>query len=330
MKLETAVVGTGLMGKMHAHIYATLPNCKLIAVADRNEKNLRQATRELRVKGYTDVEEMLEKEPEIQALSICTPDDTHHQIAVPLLRRGKHLLIEKPIDRTIEGSERIIAEAQTAGVKLMTAHLLRFDAGYSQAYQAIRDGVIGNIVHVYARRNDLITDFTRLGPITTLPFYLGVHDYDIMNWFIQSKAKNVYAVANALVLKEYHTDDSVFALFKYADGTIACWEASWIMPESIGKSDMSIEVVGTKGVIYVDGYHTSLRIHTENFKMADTMYCAPIGGRITGALREQLIHFVDCVVNDKEPLISGADALEAVRMAWAVEESLAKQNLVAL
>lgn len=310
--------------------FATLPNCELVAVVDRNETALGQAARELGVKGYSDIEAMHQGEPDLQAVSICTPEETHHRIAVPLLKRGLHLLIEKPLDRTIEGSKQIIDAAKASGVKLMTAHLLRFEAGYAQAHQAIRDGLIGEIVHIYARRNDLITDFRRLGPVTTLPYYLGVHDYDIMNWFIPSKAASVYAAANSRLLQKDNVDDSVCAIFKYEDGTTACWESNWIMPESIGKSDMGMEVVGTKGTIYIDGYNTSLRIHSDTFKMVDTMYNARVRGKIIGALREQLVHFVDCVINDREPLISGSDALEAVRMARAVEESLARGNIVLL
>jgi len=210
----------------------------------------------------------------------------------------------------------------------MTAHLLRFDASYAQAYQSVRTGEIGKIVQIYTRRNDIITDARRLGGRTTLPLYLGVHDYDIMNWFIQEKAESVYGVSNSLVLKDLNIPDSIFATFKYKDGTIVCWEGSWIMPESIGKSDMAMEIVGTKGTIYVDAYNTGLRIHTDNFKMPDTMYNAKVGKRSTGALREQLIHFVDCVINDKKPLISGSDALEAVRMACAVEESINEGKVV--
>ena len=101
------------------------------------------------------------------------------------------------------------------------------------------------------------------------------------------------------------------------------------MPES-RKTDMGMEVVGTKGTIHIDGYNTSLRIHSDTFKMVDTMYNARVRGKIIGALREQLVHFVDCVINDREPLISGSDALEAVRMARAVEESLARGNIVLL
>ncbi len=328
MKLGIGVIGTGLMGGMHASIYSNLPNCNLIAVADLDEGALKRVSQDLNVKGYKDYKKMLDNEPEIKIVSICTPDKTHLQVAKEVIKREINLLIEKPIARTIEDSKKIIDLAEENDVKLMTAHLLRFDASYAQAYQSVRTGEIGKIVQIYTRRNDIITDARRLGGRTTLPLYLGVHDYDIMNWFIQEKAESVYGVSNSLVLKDLNIPDSIFATFKYKDGTIACWEGSWIMPESIGKSDMAMEIVGTKGTIYVDAYNTGLRIHTDNFKMPDTMYNAKVGKRSTGALREQLIHFVDCVINDKKPLISGSDALEAVRMACAVEESINEGKVV--
>lgn len=328
MKLGSGVIGTGLMGSMHANIYSTLPNCKLVAVADPAEENLRKVTQELGIKGYKSYEKMLEDEPEIKLVSICTPDKTHLEVAEYAIKRGKNLLIEKPLGRTVEDTKKIIKLAEDYKIKFLTAHLLRFDASYAQAYQAVKAGEIGEIVHIYTRRNDIINDARRLGGRTTLPFYLGVHDYDLINWFVQDELESVYSVSNSKVLRELNVNDSVFATFKYKNGTIACWEGSWIMPESIGKSDMAMEIVGTKGVIYIDAYNTGLRIHKDNFEMLDTMYGAKYRGKVFGALREQLIHFVDCVTNDKETLISGADALEAVRMAHAVEESLAKRNVI--
>lgn len=331
MKLGIGVIGTGMMGALHASIAASLPHIKLVAIADTNEKTLKSVSEQLGVPGYRSYEEMLDKEREIQVVIICTPDKLHREPAEAAAKRGMHLLIEKPLARTVEDSKTIIAIAQSHGVKLMTAHLLRFDPSYAQAYQSIREGEIGDVVHMYARRNDNVVDGRRLGGRTTLPFYCGVHDFDIMNWFTQDKAETVFAVSNSLVMKDLGVYDSVFAAFTFRKGTIACWESTWILPENIGHSDMLMEIAGTEGVIYIDAYNQGLNIITESrYRMPDTRYVAPVHGRVLGALREQLVHFVDCVINEKDPLISNVEALEAVRMACAVEDSSAKGEPVSI
>jgi len=314
------------MGRSHASISATLPNTELVAIADLNKETLENVCGELGARPYKSYEEMLDKE-KLDAVIICTPDRHHREPAEAAAKRGVHLLIEKPTARTVEDSEAIIACAAENAVILMTAHLLRFDPSYALAYKSIRAGEIGDIVHIYARRNDDVVDGRRLQGRTTLPFYCGVHDYDIMNWYTGDKAKRVSAVSHSVVMRDLGVYDSVFATFTFASGIIALWESTWVLPQNIGHSDMIMEVVGTQGRIYIDAYTQGLNIITESkHRMPDTRYVAPVHGRLLGALREQLIHFADCVTKKKQSVITPAAALEAVRMACAIDESLDKQG----
>lgn len=327
--LRIGVIGAGMMGSMHASIAASLPNVALVAVADTNQKTLTEVSGKLGVPGYTSYEEMLDKNPDLQAVIVCTPDANHRNPAEAAAERGIHLLIEKPIARTVEDALRIIETAERNAITLMTAHLLRFDPSYAHAYEAVRAGDIGDVVHIYARRNGNILDARRLGGRTTLPFYCGVHDFDIMNWMTGDVADSVYSVANTSAIEDLGVYDSAFATFVYRGGTIACWESTFILPQNVGHSDMLLEVAGTDGVIYVDGYRSGISITTEKtFRMPDTRYNAPVRGRIVGALREQLVHFAECVESQRAPLISPEDALEAVRMACAIEESLDRQTKI--
>jgi predicted dehydrogenase len=326
MRVKLGVIGVGMMGRSHASIAATLPNAELVAVADTDQKTLKEVCGELGAKGYADYGEMLDKE-KLDAVVICTPDRHHREPAEAAAERGVHLLVEKPTARTVEDARAIIASAKKNGVVLMTAHLLRFDPSYALAYEAIRAGEIGDIVHMYARRNDNVVDGRRLGGRTTLPFYCGVHDFDIMNWFTGEKAERVSAISNSLVMRDLGVYDSVFANFTFTAGIIASWESTWVLPENIGHSDMLMEIGGTKGVIYIDAYTQGLNIITESrYRMPDTRYGSPVHGRLLGALREQLIHFVACITEESEPLITPADALEAVRMGCAIDESLEKRG----
>ena len=329
MKINTAVIGTGLMGLMHAKIYDSLNDCNLVSVCDNNKLQLKKATDILQVKGYTSFEKMISSETNLDAISICTPDIYHLDPAIYAAKNNINILIEKPIDRNVENAKQIIQKSKEFNIKLMVGHLLRFDPSYLQAYNSVISGEIGDILHIYTRRNDIIDDAIRLNGITSLPFYLGVHDYDLIQWFVKDKLQTTYSIANSSVLKKYNVDDSLISVFKFTNGVIASSEISWVLPASIGKSDMSMEIVGTKGVIYIDAYNTGLKIHTSTFTMPDTMYCATgINNRIIGALREQIIHFIECIKFDKTPFVTGENALESVKMAYLVEKSLENNNII--
>ena len=326
MRVRMGVIGVGMMGRAHALIAASLPNTELVAIADTNAQTLEVVCGEVGAKGYESYEDMIEKE-KLDAVIICTPDRHHRKPVEAAAERGIHLLVEKPTARTVEDAEAIIACAKKNNVILMTAHLLRFDPSYALAFDAIRAGDIGDIVHMYARRNDNVVDGRRLGGRTTLPFYCGVHDFDLMNWYTGEKAERVSAVANSVVMRDLGVYDSVFANFLFSSGIIASWESTWILPENIGHSDMIMEIAGTRGAIYIDAYTQGINIVTEtSHRMPDTRYASPVHGRLLGALREQLIHFADCIIEEREPLITPAAALEAVRMACAIDESIEREG----
>ena len=98
-----------------------------------------------------------------------------------------NILIEKPFDRNVENAKQIIQQSKESNIKLMVGHLLRFDPSYLQAYNSVISGEIGDILHIYTRRNDIIDDAIRLNGITSLPFYLGVHDYDLIQWYVKEE-----------------------------------------------------------------------------------------------------------------------------------------------
>ena len=319
-KIGIGVIGVGTFGSLHAQVYRQLDICDLKAVADVNQARLDEVCSTLQVQGYTDYRELLQRE-DIDAVSICTTDEFHLEPALAAASAGKHVLVEKPLALTPQECDKIIQGAREGGVKLMVGHILRFDPRYYAAYNEIRSGRIGELVHLFVRRNNAIRSASRLSMHTTVLFFLGIHDIDFVNWCVGARAESVYAQATSRVLQG--TPDTVLALLRFPNGTIASLEASWVLPESHPRGlDARFDAVGTKGAIYVDGGACeAVAIAHERFEHRPVFYAPELFGEKVGILRDELAHFVKCVRDDREPAVRGEDGKAAVEVAYAIQES---------
>jgi UDP-N-acetylglucosamine 3-dehydrogenase len=325
-KLGVGVIGVGTFGSLHARVYGQLRQCQLKAVADLNPGRLEQVSSALGVEGYTDYLELLERD-DVDAVSICTTDEFHVEPAVAAASAGKHLFVEKPLALTPQDCDTIIEAANASGVKLMVGHILRFDPRYVAAYEEIRDGRIGELIHLFVRRNNSLLSAKRLSGHTSVLFFLGIHDIDFVNWCVGAKARRVYAEATSKTLED--TPDTVLAVLAFPSGTIASLEVSWVLPESFpGGLDARFEAVGTAGAVYVNGGCETVAIAHERFEQPELFYAPELHGDLVGVLRDELASFLKCVIRDSEPIVGGEDAKAAVEVACAIERSLESGSVV--
>ncbi len=329
--LRAGVIGVGTFGSMHARVYAEMESADLVAVADIQAERTQHFASQYGARGYTDYDELLEKE-DLDIVSICTSDELHLKPVLAAAAAGKHILVEKPLAINVSDCDIMIQAAESAGVKLMVGQILRFDPRYYVARQAIADGQIGTPVHIFARRNNLLTSALRLGDHTSVLFFLGVHDIDFINWCVESKVERVYAESVVRTFPEKNIADSYLALIKFQDGTIASLEVSWILPASFSKRlDARFDAVGTEGAIYVDGSGQAVEIYrADESSCPDVMYAPEIRGKYTGILRDEIAHFVECVQQDKTPAVTGQDGKAAVEVVCAIARSVEKQQPVYL
>jgi UDP-N-acetylglucosamine 3-dehydrogenase len=324
--LGVGVIGVGAFGSLHAKVYSQLDGCELKAVADINRRRLDEVCSALKVEGYTDYRELFKRD-DIDAVSICTTDELHVEPALAAANAGKHIFIEKPLALTPEDCDKIIEAAKAADVKLMVGHILRFDPRYVTAYKAIRDGEIGELVHLSLRRNNPIPNARRLAKHTSVLFFLGIHDIDFMNWCVGAKAQRVYAEARFKLLRD--TPDTVLAVIRFSKGTIASLEVSWVLPGSFpGKLDAKFEAVGTAGMIYVNGASETVALIRERVEHPELFYAPELFSERVGILRDELAHFLKCVAQDSEPMVGGEEGKAAVEVAYAIQKSFETGSVV--
>ncbi|MGI6208320.1 MAG: Gfo/Idh/MocA family protein [Anaerolineae bacterium] len=322
-RLRMAVLGVGSMGTMHAQVYRGLAEAELVATVEADPARQKQVQEQFGVPSYRSVDELL-AEAEFDAASICLPDPGHVEPAVALARAGKHLLVEKPLATTVEGCNTIIQAAKDAGVKLMVGFTLRFDPRYFLVQEAVAKGEVGDMVYLYARRNNLVSGARRLAGRVTLPFFLQVHDIDAMRWIGGSEVRRVYAVGARKVLTDLGVDDAVVSTLQFEDGSIGCVESNWILPDSLpSRFDFRLEVIGTQGKAEIELQEQGASVHDgKQLRVLDPTFRPTLYSQQPIILREELQHFVKCVLEDRQPVVGGEDGKAATAVALAIEESI--------
>jgi predicted dehydrogenase len=161
-----------------------------------------------------------------------------------------------------------------------------------------------------------------------------VHDIDYINWIVGAKAKKIYAKARQILLKKYNMRDTIVAMVEYENGVLATLEACWILPQNSSRElDDKMQIVGTKGVVYIGGICTGLEIissKTPNIAKADTVAWPQINDVIGGSIFEELTAFINCIVRGGKPLIGAREAYEALRVADAIDRSIKGEKEILL
>jgi len=323
------IIGTGLWGGLHGAVYGSAPGVELLGVADLVEDRARAMGEKYGATAYTDYRELLADE-RIRAVSIVTPDFAHAEIAIAAAEAGKHILCEKPLATTVEECERIVKAAEEAGVKLMVDFHARWSPPFYQAWEGIRAGRIGQPQHVYYRLNDRIfvpTEMLSWAAKSTVMWFIGSHSIDTIRWLLGDEVVQVYAVSGSRVLKEMGIDtpDYYQSTLTFRLGATAVIENSWIVPNTMPNIiDLKGEIVGSKGAIYFDASHNrTMEEYTEKeANYPDILVMPTVYGEQKGFAAESIRHFVDCVVKDGEPMVTGRDGLIVTEVICAVEESI--------
>jgi predicted dehydrogenase len=326
------VIGTGIVGgAWHAHVYSRLPQAKLVAVCDLNEERAAEVAQKYGAQDvYTDYRELLQH-PEIQAVSIATPDFAHREIAVAAAEAGKHILVEKPLATTVEDAEAILAAAKKAGVKLMVDFHNRVSPPLTSAKQSIENGDIGQPAYIYARLSNTTFVATQMLPWasdSSALWFLASHTTDLAHWLLDDEPRRVYAVSRSGILKEMgvDTDDFHIAIVEFKKGAVVTLENAWILPETEPMVfNFKLEVLGSKGSLYVNtSDHRAVQKFTgESASLPDILGITFDGEspRMTGFVLEAITRFVDAVVEDAPVLASGEDGLLVTRVLTAISES---------
>jgi UDP-N-acetylglucosamine 3-dehydrogenase len=329
--IQYGIIGLGFFGEKHAEVAACLPNVSLRAVCSQRDRRRKDIQRRLGVPvGYSDYRDLL-ADPDIEAVSVVTHVDDHLAPAVAALRAGKHVLLEKPMARTVADCDRIIAAADKSDRILMVGHICRFNPRYAAVRERTIAGALGRIVSLYARRN--IPAARSRGVLEKVGPLLGdgIHDTDLMLWMTGAKIESVYA--QTLSVRGLKYPDIGWAMYRFDNGAIGVIENVWFLPDGTPfRIHEQMEIIGTDGAAYVHGGDMNVVVQTKKtIDSPDTIYWPEMHGEPTGALRTEMSYFVDCVACGEKPtVVTPQEARTAVAVLAAAEKSAEEGKVVKL
>src|SRR5215213_5079471 len=224
--LRTAVIGVGSLGRQHARIHATLAaegTSHFVAVCDLNEETARLIGDERKTEWTTDWRELIGR---VDAVSLAVPTEAHCELACGLLEAGIHVLVEKPISRTLEEADRMIQAAQRGKAILQVGHLERFNPAMIALRPHVRKPVYFEIHRV--------GQFTARSLDIDVVLDLMIHDLDIVLWLVghDVEVRDVRAVGLPLLTDRV---DAANARIEFATGAVANITASRVGTEKIRK-----------------------------------------------------------------------------------------------
>jgi predicted dehydrogenase len=264
---------------------------------------------------------------DIDAVSICTPTPTHAELAIRALQAGRHVLCEKPIARTLAQAQAMVAAAEQSGATLMIGHVSRFEADHRAARDVLQRGDLGHLRMGFQSiagptpnwsSNGWLADATQSGgPVVDL----AIHSFDYLLWLFASPVERVTAVGvhQTLSLPSY-----ALVTLRFANGGLGLVETSWVHPRAHGLM-VRTELTGTLGRLAWDYEQISgMQVIREE-----------TGRRIMPLLGEdsfvaEIAAFVACIADGTEPPIPAREAIRALQVALAAEESLAHGRTVTL
>ena len=324
--LRFGIVGTGIMARAHAASLADYHRSSIAAWAGPSA-----AEADLAAFGpaavYRDVDELV-ADPNVDAVLVATPDAVHAGPALASIEAGKPVLIEKPLATSSADAEAILAAARRRGVPGMTLFNHRWVPAYWQAKERLVGGELGEPVLAYARKNDTIevpTEMLSWASETTPSWFLSSHDIDLVCWYFESEPVEVYAseVRKVLRARGIDTPDAIQAQVRFADGAIATFEACWTYPNTFPTmTDSFIELILTRAAIHLDRKREQIEIAGERrFEYPRNLLVNRVGGRPSGSTYAAVTHFVDAVLDGREPLVSLESSVRVTRVLEAIHRS---------
>ena len=140
---------------------------------------------------------------------------------------------------------------------------MRFFPQYAHARQLVQKGELGDIVSIFARRVNVITQPDRIKGRTGVMFFLGVHDFDAMRWVIGSEPVSVYCEAANSVESKYPIENETFSIVRFANGAVGCAHIGWYLPtQHPAGFDFKLDVTGNKGTLNLDMMRQGLEVYT--------------------------------------------------------------------
>src|SRR5438477_8890644 len=301
-KLRVGVVGVGHIGSNHARLYAEIPAADFTAVYDVDLARASAIVKKYGTAATRSLEEFAEL---VDAASVATPTNTHHEIALPLLQRGKHLLIEKPIAENPQHATELAELAARNQLVLQVGHVERFNPVLSALEKHLTHPrfIEAHRLSSYPNRS------TDIGVVLDLM----IHDLEIILHFVRSPVKKIDAVGVPVLSR---SEDIANARIRFENGCVANVTSSRISPEQMRK----IRVFQEDTYLSLDYQNQSGEIYR---RLPTGLTREEVEIEREEPLKRQLASFIECAATGRAPKVSGFEATAALELAVEITKRIA-------
>jgi myo-inositol 2-dehydrogenase/D-chiro-inositol 1-dehydrogenase len=339
MAVKFGLIGYGLWGKYHARSIEEVEGAELVAICAESERSCHEAREEHRVDVYPDYRDLLSQE-DVDVVDIVVPNHLHAEMALAALEAGKHLLLEKPMALTVKDCDRIIEAAAKGDRRLYIGHEERLSPLWEGVKRVIEEGGIGEVCYGMV---DLWRNPFRLGSqgqrydlarVGSWVLEEATHSYDLVRWFMADVGEpmSVYARANSKDPQRPGLHDNFAALMHFPGG--ACVLISYTLA-AFG-FHQTIKFTGTQGAVLASWSGAVDRDEGAGYQLiyfdgqrVEEINIPQSAGEVY-ELTSEIEEMVKVVEEGREPLVTGWDGREAVRLCLAAEESVRTDQVVQL
>jgi len=304
-KLRAAVIGVGRLGRHHAAKYAARADVELVAVADLSEASAGEAAARFGCRAVRDFRDLLTG---VDLVSIAVPTERHCEVAGACLEAGVHVLVEKPITRSVEEADALIALASGRGLRLAVGHVER----YNPAFTAMRD----MLARPFFIESERLAEFQPRVTDIDVVLDLMIHDIDLALSLARAEVSMVIACGFKVITDSI---DIATAHIEFADGAVASLSASRVSQAPVRK----LRAFARDGYASADLHGGRLRVarRTEGAAIA----CEDRAFPDADALQDEIASFVAAVRGENAPIVSGAEGRRALALALEVNGRIAER-----
>ena len=329
--LKVGVIGCGYWGPNLIRNFNELSRSDVVRVADLDESRLKHMRGLYPTIETTKDYRHIITDPEIDIVAIATPVHTHCKLASEALAAQKHVFVEKPIAASVKEAEGLIALSEKHKRKLMVGHTFVYTAAVRKMKDIIDSGELGEIYYISSQRLNLGLFQQDINVI----WDLAPHDISIILYLLGREPQSVSAIGASHINPSI--EDVAVLTMRFSESLLAFIQSSWLDPDKIRK----MTVVGSKKMMVYDDVQPTekIRIYDKGVEKpryydtyAEFHYSYKYGDIVipkiegTEPLSTELNHFIECIMNNVEPLSNGKSGLHVVKILEAAQESLDKGN----
>ncbi|MGV2336658.1 MAG UNVERIFIED_CONTAM: Gfo/Idh/MocA family oxidoreductase [Planctomycetaceae bacterium] len=331
--VNVAVIGAGYWGPNLIRNFNSCPSAKLLAVCDRDADRLRKVLSGYpAVRGCSSTDELF-ADPEIDAVAIATPVDTHAPLALAAIAAGKHVLVEKPLAANVSDAEAMVNAARQAGRVLMVDHTFLFSSPVRKMKELLQRGELGDLNFVDSVRINL----GLFQHDVNVVWDLAPHDLSIMDFLIGRLPRSLSAFGACHTPKSNGIEDVAYLNLDFGSGLLASFHVNWLSPVKI----RHFIVGGSKKSIVFNDLEPSekIRVYDRGISVEESLesrrgvlisyrtgdvWCPHLPA--SEPLQEMVRHFVHCIQTGDTPLSDGESGLRIVRILEAAQHSIKAQG----